>query len=526
MMDRANWLDDNADLPEGWALPRLGDGLLSDIQPGFPCGTHNKDGDGVSHLRPMNVNVSGRIDLSVVKSVPNDAARDADRWLESGDILFNNTNSPELVGKTAYYGLHGRRAFSNHMTRLRVRDDVLDANYCAMALHAHWQAGYFQEVCNNHVSQASISREVLFNTTIPLPPVAEQKRIVDAIQRLTVRADAARERLVEVPAILKRFRQAVLAAACSGRLTEDRRVSDETTQDALTALVESRRCLLETPGTPVGKRKRPVWDEWDAVAIDGPFELPNNWEWINAGAAYSLAGYGTSMKSEQGRSDGVPVLGVPNIASGRLQPEGAKRSSIAAKDLANVLLQTGDIIVCRTNGSLALIGKAAVIPKLPEPHAFASYLIRVRTIRAILLPEYFHLVVSGPVGRDQIEELARSTAGQFNLSLRILGGLKTPLPPLEEQVEIVRRVEALLKLADAIEQRVALASARADKVTQAILAKAFRGELVHTEANLARTEGREYEPADKMLARLQATDNGDPPRRTRSPHRRIGSSAR
>jgi type I restriction enzyme S subunit len=79
-----------------------------------------------------------------------------------------------------------------------------------------------------------------------------------------------------------------------------------------------------------------------------------------------------------------------------------------------------------------------------------------------------------------------------------------PYPPPEEQQEIVRRVEALFKLVDAIEQRVATAPARADKLTQAILAKAFRGELVPTDAELARREGRDYEPASALLERIRA----------------------
>jgi type I restriction enzyme, S subunit len=78
------------------------------------------------------------------------------------------------------------------------------------------------------------------------------------------------------------------------------------------------------------------------------------------------------------------------------------------------------------------------------------------------------------------------------------------LPPVEEQHEIVRRVNKLFKLADAIEKRLAAATARAEKLTQAILAKAFRGELVPTEAELARREGRDYEPASVLLDRIRA----------------------
>jgi type I restriction enzyme S subunit len=80
-----------------------------------------------------------------------------------------------------------------------------------------------------------------------------------------------------------------------------------------------------------------------------------------------------------------------------------------------------------------------------------------------------------------------------------------PVPPIREQDEIVRRVEALFKLADAAERRVAAASAKAERVTAAVLDKAFRGELVATEAELARREGRDYEPASVLLERIRAT---------------------
>jgi type I restriction enzyme S subunit len=95
--------------------------------------------------------------------------------------------------------------------------------------------------------------------------------------------------------------------------------------------------------------------------------------------------------------------------------------------------------------------------------------------------------------------------------------LPVPLPPLDEQDEIVRRVEALFKLAEAIEKRVATGTLRAEKLTQAIFAKAFRGELVPTEAELARREGRSYESAADLLARIRAernteSNNGDGPK--------------
>ena len=81
--------------------------------------------------------------------------------------------------------------------------------------------------------------------------------------------------------------------------------------------------------------------------------------------------------------------------------------------------------------------------------------------------------------------------------------IQLPVPPLAEQREIVRRVEALSALADGIEARVHAATVRAERLPQAILARTFRGELVPTEAELARKEGRDYEPASILLARIR-----------------------
>ncbi|MDM7998639.1 MAG: restriction endonuclease subunit S, partial [Dehalococcoidia bacterium] len=206
-------------LPEGWAPAQIGD-VIMDVQPGFACGVNNRGGHGVAHMRPMNVSEDGRIRLADIKYVPEEEVDGDRRRLRYGDVLFNNTNSPELVGKTAFYDLTESFAFSNHMTRLRCNPDAIDPRFCSKLLHQKWHEGYFLSVCNNHVSQASVGSSVLLETPIWLPPLAEQKRIVAKLEELLGRVNAARERLDRVLRIMKRFRRAVLAAACSGRLTE------------------------------------------------------------------------------------------------------------------------------------------------------------------------------------------------------------------------------------------------------------------------------------------------------------------
>ena len=127
----------------------------------------------------------------------------------------------------------------------------------------------------------------------------------------------------------------------------------------------------------------------------------------------------------------------------------------------------------------------------------------LKPIRVGFSPEYAEIVMNVPVVFDQARERV-SGSGVPDLHLIEIRDFAIPLPPVAEQSEIVRRVDALSALADKIEARVHSATARVEKITQAILAKAFRGELVPTEAELARQEGREYEPAAALLEHIRA----------------------
>ncbi len=206
-------------MSDDWPTVPLGS-LLTDIQPGFASGRHNSDGDGIPHFRPMNVSTEGRIERGVMKYVDPAAGR-PDVRLSPGDILFNNTNSPELVGKTAIFEDEDSPAFSNHMTRLRVNDKRLDARYAALRLHQAWREGWFAAHCNNHVSQASVGRDVLKRFEIELPPLDAQRAIASLSAALDISRSSASDHLSAARTAIQRFRQAILAAACSGRLTTD-----------------------------------------------------------------------------------------------------------------------------------------------------------------------------------------------------------------------------------------------------------------------------------------------------------------
>src|SRR5579885_117683 len=456
-------------LPEGWVQTTLGE--VCELNPPKPPRDLFEEDAPVTFVPMAAVDAdSGTISAPEVR--PFASVRKGFTSFRDGDVIMAKITPCAENGKAAVAsGLRNGIAFgSTEFHVLRPSQAVL-AEYVYRFIRQESCREVAAAEMTGSVGQKRVPVLFLNQTFLPLPPLAEQKRIVAKIDALTARVDAARARLAKVPAMLKRFRQSVLAVACSGRLTADWRDSH-----------------------PQAKA---------VIDINGPFELPTSWSWRSAGDFYEDARYGTSVKCSSEKTEGIPVLRVPNIAAGTLDLTQLKYAELSKKEIAALTLKAEDILLCRTNGSLDLIGKAAVIPAFPRPHAFASYLIRLR-LGSGLLPRYAHICISGPVGRDQIEARARTTAGQFNLNLEILGSLALPVPPLEEQREIVWRVEALFKLADTIEKRVAMATARTEKLTQSILAKAFRGELVPTEADLARREGRNFEPASALLAKVRS----------------------
>lgn len=491
-----------SDLPEGWTMAALGEGLITNVQTGFACGENNREGTGIAHLRPMNVTEEGEVSLRDLKYVP---AREADRderFVSMGDVLFNNTNSAELVGKTAQYGFPEQRAFSNHMTRLRCHPDALNNAYCAKALHHLWRTGYFQQVCNNHVSQASVSRDVLLRTQIPLPPLAEQQRILEKTNNVISQLRLSRTRLEKVPAILKAFRQSVLAAACSGKLTEDWRLEHENLETSINLLDrvdQDRRSDWARTQKDTGKKR--IYPEPTRLDSGDLPDIPDGWSWTTLD---SIAQEGRPIiygiiKPGPHIPDGVPYVRVTEMKDGYIDISQLRRTSKErARKFARATLEPGDVLISKDG----TIGRVAVVPPELQGGNITQHVMRA-PIHRFIEREYIVCALRAPYTQSWLTGELKGVALQ-GVNVEDFRRLPLPIPPNQEQKEIARRVEALFKLADAIEKRVAAASTRVENLTQAVLAKAFRGELVPTEAELARREGREYEPASVLLEKIEA----------------------
>lgn len=173
-----------------WPKAKIGD-ICYEIKSGFPCGNSAKDIDGVLHIRPMNITPTGSFTLDGSKFI---AASDLpeDYKIHAGDVLFNNTNSKELVGKTCFVSEDILAGYSNHITRIRTGEQVLP-QYLTYVLQHMYESGVFLRLCNKWVGQAAINVKTLAAQEIPLPPLTVQEEIVAEIESYQRIIDGARQ---------------------------------------------------------------------------------------------------------------------------------------------------------------------------------------------------------------------------------------------------------------------------------------------------------------------------------------------
>ena len=157
-----------------------------------------------------------------------------------------------------------------------------------------------------------------------------------------------------------------------------------------------------------------------------------------------------------------------------------KFAPLDAKEADTLSLRFGDLLMIRSNGSVQLVGKALPITEEAVGMAYAGYLMRLRVDEEVLLPEFLNLTLLSPSIRHQVEMPLRSTSGINNINSDEVRGLVIPVPPVEEQQEIVRRSSQLFSTADILVPRLSSANRAVERADQAILAKAFRGDLLNT----------------------------------------------
>jgi type I restriction enzyme S subunit len=376
-------------------------------------------------------------------------------------VVFNNTNSPELVGKTALFEDDDEPAFSNHMTRLRVDPAWLDPGFLALRLHQAWREGWFAAHCNNHVSQASIGRDVLRAFEIEVPPLELQSDIVALSCAVDVQLSSSVLHLATARRAIERFRQAVLAAACSGRLTAGWREVHLQVGQSADGLLRELRSL----------RGQSLDQESSAEA----FDFPETWRVATGAEAFIFVTSGSRGWAKYYSEEGPAFLRVGNLDRHRLDLDLTAVQAVTPPSSAEsrrTRVQPGDLLISIT----AEVGMVGVVPSdLGE--GYVNQHVAIARPHPKLTSRYLAAFVAAPsYGEAQLDALQRG-ATKAGLGLDDIRALSIPLPPPAEQVEIAQRLDRLMAFADDLGARLDAAGQRINRTSQAVLAKAFRGDL-------------------------------------------------
>jgi type I restriction enzyme S subunit len=506
-----------SDLPKGWTsekLNKLADRITKGATPtsyGFKY-----QAEGIAFIKIENVK-DGFIEKNSIRHFISEEANLNQKRsiLEAGDILFSIAGT---IGATCLVRDSDLPANTNQaLAIIRGTSDFLLPFFLRYQLESEVARKQSDE-SKRGGAMNNISLENVGNFDIIIPPLNEQKRIVEKLEKLLGKVEAVQARLDKIPAILKRFRQAVLAAACSGKLTADWRMENKNTDLAFSQLKTNIQSITENyelacKTAKLSRNRKPfkptclddfqlAWDELD--------DIPECWVTIPLGK--------TCVKVTDGTHDTPKptVSGIPFIT--------AKHIRERQIDFENSLFlpkEIHDTIYARCNPQrndvlLVNIGAGTATPAIIcVDFEFSLKNVALLKPIEILLGQYleFYLLSIKP---KVFSEISRGGAQPF-MGLELIKTIPFNLPPLEEQKEIVRRVEDLFKFADQIEARYKKARSYTDKLTQSILAKAFRGELV--------PQDERDEPASVLLERIKAEKVDKNSDKTRSPKQKAVSQS-
>ncbi|MCP2290968.1 restriction endonuclease subunit S [Nocardia amikacinitolerans] len=443
---------------QGWEFASIGE--VAEVNPRKPKYDGLTDDAPVGFVPMAAVEESRGVVSTIEERSLGELRGKSYRTFATGDVLFAKITPCMENGKMAVVpnlpSGHGFGSTEFHVLRPSRR---VDARYLWHFVRQQTYRRQAERHMTGSVGQLRVPAEFLRDTQLLLPPISEQRRIVELLDEVDQEGDAAATNLARVGRLLADFRRAVLAAACSGRLTEDWRDSHP---NALP--VDISKSAVRQRGRKQRQKSR---TDFEVPDIPEPYVV------APLGAIAAAIEYGTSRKAD-GDESNVPVLRMGNIRDGSLDLRDLKYIT-RDNEIDRLLLRDGDLLFNRTN-SPELVGKSAVW-RGSKSATFASYLIRVRFHEDAAVPEFVNYWINSAWGRAWARQVKTDGVSQSNINGTKLGAMPVPLPPLEEQREIVRRVEKLLKGRDEILAKVSAVSSLLEHSCQSVIGKAFRGEI-------------------------------------------------
>jgi type I restriction enzyme S subunit len=474
------------------------------------------------YLRVANVH-EAELRLDDVMEMHFDAADIARFELRSGDILLNEGQSRELVGRPAMYqGELPGACFTNSLIRFQAFDNV-DPRF-AFQLFRHWMRhGDFQANAQVTTNIAHLGAGRFAEMDFPLPPLSEQRRIVAKLEDLLDRGRRAKAALDAIPRLLEQLRQSVLAAAFRGDLTADWREKNpgvEPAEKVLARIRAERRKKWEEAelAKMKAKGKLPADDRWRAkyaepapVEASGLPDLPPGWCWASLDELVVRIEAGASPKAH-GRPAGPGERGVLKVSAVTWEEFDASENKalFEGEEIGETpTVRAGDLLISRAN-TVQLVGAIVLVDR-----DHANLMLSDKTLRLVPASAAFpvELLLYGLRSREVravFEDDATGTSDSMrNLSQVKLRAAPIPLPPSAEAKVLVDSVAKAMRARRSIDRQSVEVAWNLQSLERAILARAFRGELVAQDPN--------DEPADVMLARLKEgiglASNGASPER-------------
>jgi type I restriction enzyme, S subunit len=294
-----------------------------------------------------------------------------------------------------------------------------------------------------------------------------QKQLALLVDKLVNSNNEAKTKVQRAQLLISKFRQAILSAAVMGRLTEEWRKTSNTkaAQDIIEEIREKR--LLKSPA-----KKTAIDKIYSFQEDNDSTDLPDQWHYIALDKLCESFQYGTSTKSA--KSGRVVVLRMGNLQNGEIDWSDLAFTS-DDKEIEKYKLHPGDVLFNRTN-SPELVGKTSIY-RGEKPAIFAGYLIKINNYPE-LDSEYLNFFLNSGQAKAYCRQVKTDGVSQSNINAQKLSKFEIPFCSVEEQREIVKRAKVMLDVANKVEQQIDSATNKAQRLTQAILTKAFRGDLV------------------------------------------------
>lgn len=476
----------STELPPGWSNIRAQD-VFGFITSGSRGWAKHYSSSGAAFIRVQNVRRGDiNLDLEDVQRItpPLDIEGTRTR-LRLGDIAITITAD---LGRVGLIRSDIGDAYVNQHVALARPVNVDMSGYLAWFFSspvAQEQLG----LLDRGVTRAGLGLKDIAAVSIPLPPLAEQRRIVARIEALFARTRRARADLERVAPLATRYFERLLTKGMTGELTEPWRAAGchgETMGQKLSAVRRARR-----PDARLARR----------VAAENPPDepLPATWAWVSPDeiaddARYSVAigPFGSNLVRSDYRESGVRLVFVRDIMRGSFDDDKARYVTVEkAAELHQHIVRSGDVLITKMGEPP---DDTTLFPNGMESGIITSDCIKLTPHKDLARSDFLALCIRAPLVRRQIEEITKGVAQQ-KVSLENFRQIALPVPPLEEQEQIITRIGRQFAAMDRVTQDAIRSLALLDHLEQSILAHAFRGELVPQDPN--------DEPASVALAGVE-----------------------